>query len=131
MRFQRSTNYTPFIVLAVLSTVGLAVFGVWFIFQSEPIENITLKIESNDEIEVKIMKPGDDIEMSFKYGSHSFDFNSPNEGQDWDVSIFIRKLKENKNPVYLTISNNDGATLYNKAFTEEEFTIDFNSILQN
>lgn len=129
MNLQRTFNYTPLIVLAVFSTVSLSVFGAWFIFQSEPIKNITLKIESNDEVEVKIMKPGDDINMSFKYGSHSFDFNSPREGHSWEISIIVRKLKENKNPVYLTISNNDGEILFNKAFTEAEFEIDLDTIL--
>ena len=129
MSFQRTMKYTPLIVLAVFSTVSLTVFGAWFIFQSEPIKNITLKIQSNDEIEVKIMKPDDAIEMSFRYGSHSFDFNSPKKGKDWRVSIFVRKLKENTNPVYLTITDNDGAILYNKAFTKGEFQIDLDDII--
>lgn len=129
MGFQRSITYTPLIVLAVFSTVTLTVFGAWFIFHSEPIKNITLKIESNDEVEVKIVKPGDDIKMSFKYGSHSFDFNNPQEDQSWEISVFVKKLKENKNPVYISIKDNKGAILYNKAFNKAEFVIDIDSIL--
>jgi hypothetical protein len=129
MQLLRFVNFKFLIVLAVFSTVGLSIFGVWFIFQSEPIDNINLKIETNDEIEVNIIKPGDDIKMAFKYGSHSFDFNAPVEGKNWDISIVVRKLKENRNPVYIIISTNDGDLIYNKAFTDAEFQIDFDSIL--
>jgi hypothetical protein len=109
--------------------VSLTVFGGWLFFYSGPIKNITFKIESIDEIEVKVVKPGDDIKMSFNSGSHSFDFSNPHEDQSWEISVFVKKLNENKNPVNVIIKDSKGAILYNKAFNKAEFVVDFDSVL--
>ena len=96
----------------------------------DPIEYVTLRLETTSKIRVQINEAKGDTETFFTFGVHSFSFKKPTRGHDWDVNVFIEKIGVNNIPIYVSILDENDSKIYSKVSIEQYVSLNFKDIMR-